>query len=105
MTYDFTQEAANDMLEEADWEIAVKVEQINALTARAEQAEAERDAWKKFALHQVTCAACADNVYSCDDAIPMMVAIRKIDDTSKEWLDSEELAEAIENDKLKGGKA
>ena len=68
-------------------------------------AEAERDAWKKFALHQVFCATCADSVHFCDYAIPMMVAIRKIDDTSKEWLDSEELAEAIEKDKLKGGEA
>ena len=79
--------------------------QEEAFQRGRKQAEAERDAWKEFALHQVFCATCADNVHFCDYAIPMMVAIRKIDDTSKEWLDSEELAEAIEKDKLKGGEA
>lgn len=48
--------------------------------------EAERDAWQEFAEHQITCAACADNVYDCDTALGLMVAIDKVSKTANIWI-------------------
>lgn len=60
---------------------------------------AERDAWKNFAEHQMSCALCADNCYDCESGVELMIAICKINSAYVSVLDSEEIAAALALDR------
>lgn len=63
-----------DERDQARAELALALSANEAQSIYRKQAEAEREAWKTFALHQQWCQTCADNVADCPEGSAMHAA-------------------------------